>query len=94
MAGQPSQHFGMFVSGIEKRMNSTWRWRRVQRPITVPSSTRRSGEQGGGAVPLIIVGHRLAAPGLDRQSGLGAVARLDLTLRVEVEHYAGAGGST
>ena len=31
------------------------------------------GEQGGGAVPLVIVRHGLAAPGLDRQSRLGAV---------------------
>jgi hypothetical protein len=27
-------------------------------------------EQGGGAVPLVIVRHGLAAAGLDRQSGL------------------------
>jgi len=49
------------------------------------------GEQGSGAVPLIIVGHRLAAPGLDRQSGLSAVERLDLALLVEAENH-GVGG--
>jgi hypothetical protein len=45
------------------------------------------GEQGGGAVPFVIVRHGLAAPGLDRQSGLGAVERLDLALLVEREHH-------
>jgi hypothetical protein len=32
------------------------------------------GEQGGGAVPLVVMGHGLAAPGLDRQPGLGRVS--------------------
>src|SRR6516162_9654336 len=55
---QPSQHLGMFVSGVvvehrvdqlasrdlardasRKRMNSQWRWRCMQRPMTVSSST-------------------------------------------------------
>jgi hypothetical protein len=45
------------------------------------------GEQGGGAVPLVIVRHGLAAARLDRQSGLGAVERLDLALFVEREHH-------
>ena len=44
------------------------------------------GEQGG-AVPLVVVRHRLAAPGLDRQSGLGAVERLDLALLVDRQHH-------
>ena len=33
------------------------------------------GEQGGGAVPLVIMHHGLAAPGLDRQSGLARRGR-------------------
>jgi hypothetical protein len=45
------------------------------------------GEQGSGAVALVVVRHGLAAPGLDRQSGLGAVERLDLALFVEREHH-------
>ena len=45
------------------------------------------GEQGGGAVPLVIVRHGLAAPGLDRQSRLGAVERLDLALFVDRQHH-------
>jgi hypothetical protein len=40
------------------------------------------GEQGSGAVPFVVVRHGLAAPRLDRQSGLGAVERLDLALLV------------
>jgi hypothetical protein len=45
------------------------------------------GEQDSGAVTLVVVRHGLAAPGLDRQSGLGAVERLDLALFVEREHH-------
>jgi len=45
------------------------------------------GEQGGGAVALVIVCHGLAAPGLDRQSRLGAVERLDLPFFVEREPH-------
>src|SRR5438067_9211086 len=41
------------------------------------------GEQGGGAVALIVVGHGAGAPLLQRQSGLGAIERLDLALLVE-----------
>jgi hypothetical protein len=45
------------------------------------------GEQGGGAVPLVIVGHGLAAPGFDRQSRLGAIERLDLAFFVDRQHH-------
>ena len=45
------------------------------------------GEQGGGAVPLVIVRHGLAAPGLDRKSRLGAVEGLDLALFVNRQHH-------
>ena len=44
-------------------------------------------EQGGGAVPLVVVRHGLAASRLDRQSGLGAVERLDLALLVNRQHH-------
>src|ERR1700737_3779705 len=47
----------------------------------------KRSEQGGGAVPLVIVRHGLAAPGLDRQSGLGAVEGLDLALFVNRQHH-------
>jgi len=40
------------------------------------------GEQGGGAVALVVVGHGLAAPLFERQTGLGAVERLDLALLI------------
>ena len=45
------------------------------------------GEQGRGAVPLIVTRHRLTAARLDRQSGLGAVERLDLALFVDRQHH-------
>jgi hypothetical protein len=41
------------------------------------------GEQGGGAIALIGVGHGAAFSGLERQAGLGAVERLDLRLLVD-----------
>ena len=45
------------------------------------------GEQGGGAIALIIVCHGGAAPLLHRQSGLGAVERLDLALLVDAQDH-------
>src|SRR5215469_15116266 len=45
------------------------------------------GEQSGGAVPLVVVRHGLAASGFDRQSRLGAVERLDLALFVYRQHH-------
>jgi hypothetical protein len=41
------------------------------------------GEQGGGAVTLVVVGHGAAFAGLDRQTGLGAVERSDLRFLVD-----------
>ena len=52
-----------------------------------PVEHAEGSEQGGGAVPLVIVRHGLAAPRLDRQSGLGAVERLDLALLVNRQHH-------
>ena len=45
------------------------------------------GEQGGGAVPLVVVRHRAAAAALERQAGLGAVERLDLAFLVDRQHH-------
>src|SRR6185503_3764824 len=53
--------------------------------VAVEHAERR--EQRGGAVPLVIMGHRLAAPRLDRQSRLGAVERLDLALLVDRQYH-------
>ena len=44
------------------------------------------GEQGGGAMALVVVGHGGAASLLHRQAGLGAIEGLDLALLVEAEH--------
>ena len=44
-----------------------------------------SGEQGSGAVALVVVGHGGAASFLHRQTGLGAIEGLDLALLVKTE---------
>ena len=44
------------------------------------------GEQRGGAVALVVVGHGAGAALLHRQAGLGAVERLDLALLVDRQH--------
>src|SRR5213595_966048 len=49
------------------------------------------GEQGGCAVAFVVVGHRPGASRLHRQSRLGAVEGLDLTLLVDREND-GVGG--
>src|ERR1700704_6706339 len=43
------------------------------------------GEQGGGAVALIVMCHRAGTASLQRQAGLGAVERLDLALLIDRE---------
>src|SRR5215831_13914226 len=44
-------------------------------------------EQGGGAMALVVVGHRRAASLLHWQTRLSAVQRLDLALLVDAEHH-------
>src|ERR1700757_4443699 len=44
------------------------------------------GEQRGGAVALVIMGHGGGTPLLQEQARLGAVERLDLALLVDREH--------
>jgi len=46
-----------------------------------------SGEQRGRAVTLVVMGHGSAAAGLQRQSRLGTVERLDLRFLVDAEHH-------
>ena len=50
------------------------------------------GEQRRRAVALVIVRHRAALAGLQRQAGLGAVERLDLALLVDRRTTAWPGG--
>ena len=45
------------------------------------------GEQGGGAMALVVVGHGAEATGLHRQARLGAVERLDLRFYVHREDH-------
>ena len=51
-----------------------------------------SGEQRRGAVPLVIVGHRLRAARDHRQRGLGAVQGLHRGLLVRAQHDRPSGG--
>ena len=51
------------------------------------------GEQGGGTVANIIVGHRSALAGLEWQAGLGAIDRLDLRLLVDRQGKSVSGGA-
>src|SRR3954470_1693750 len=72
---------------LRKRMNSWCRWRCMQRPRTVPSRIVEGGEQRGGAMALVVVGHGAGAALLQRQAGLGAIERLDLRLLVNRQHH-------
>ena len=45
------------------------------------------GEQGGGAVALVVVGHRASSALLHRQRRLGAVQGLDLRLLIHAQHH-------
>ena len=51
------------------------------------------GEQGGGAMALVIVRHGATAALLERQARLGAIERLDRALLIHREHQAVSGGS-
>ena len=44
----------------------------------LPGRGLQGGEQRGGTVAFVVVGHRPGPPGLHRQAGLGAIERLDL----------------
>ena len=49
------------------------------------------GEQGGGAVALVVIGLPLDLAGAHRQDRLGAIQRLDLALLVHADHDRGPG---
>ena len=51
------------------------------------------GEQGGGAVPDVVVGALLGMAGLHRQHLLGAVQRLNLGLLIDTSTIAFSGGA-
>ena len=52
-----------------------------------PVEDVEGGEQGGGSVALVVMGHRRAFAGLDRQTRLGPIQRLDLALFVDGQHH-------
>ena len=68
-------------------MNSTWRWHWHAAADDGAVEHAKCREQGGGAVPLVVVRYGLAASGLDRQPGLGAVQRLDLAFFIDRQHH-------
>ena len=58
---------------------------RLQRGGHLPGGDVEGGEQGGGAVPVVVVGAALDQPRLHRQHRHGAVQRLDLGLLVHAQ---------
>ena len=61
-------------------MNSWWRWALHAAPDDLALEHVEGGEQGGRAMPLVVVGHGAKTALFHRQAGLGAVERLDLRL--------------
>lgn len=60
--------------------------------MTLPSSTHAErGEQGRGAIALVVVGHGCALAPLQRKPWLGAVEGLDLALLVDGDDHRVAG---
>ena len=58
----------------------------LAQPGHLPGRDLQRGEQGGGAVPDVVVGALLGVAGLHRQRLLGPVQRLDLGLLVHAQH--------
>ena len=76
-------------------MNSWWRWRLHVAADDGAVEDVEGGEQRGGAVTFVVVGHRAGAARLHRQPWLGTVERLNLALFPLTERTtAWAGGST
>jgi hypothetical protein len=59
----------------------------MQRPEHRPVEHVQGGEEGGGAVALVVVGHRRASARLGGQPRLGAVEGLDLGLLVDGQDH-------
>src|SRR5664279_5613908 len=63
---------------LRKRMNSWYRWRCHVAADDGTVEDVKSSEQRGRTVAFVVVGHRSSTARLHRQTGLGAVERLDL----------------
>jgi hypothetical protein len=72
-------------------MNSWCRWRCMLRPDDGAVEPIEGGKQRRCAMAFVVVGHRPGAALLHRQTGLGAVERLDLALLINREDD-GVGG--
>ena len=72
-------------------LNSTARWRSVQRADHLAAGEIERGVQAGGAVPLVVVGRPRRGAGQHRQDRCGAVERLDLALLIDAQHHRALG---
>ena len=64
----------------------------VATPVDLAAGHLQRGEQTGGAVAQVIMGHAGGQPGPHRQHRLGAVKRLNLRLLVHAQHQRALGG--
>src|SRR5215207_1146281 len=73
------------LAGRDRRLDGVEEADNLLMPVALHAASEHGavqdiegGEQCGGAVALVVVGHRPGAALLERQAGLGAVERLDL----------------
>ena len=71
----------------KKLRNSLARWRGMHSPMTRPDLTSSAAKSVGGAMALVVVGHRGRPPLLERQTRLCPIERLDLGLLIDAEHH-------
>ena len=72
-------HMDALVASMRVEEADELRWRCMQRPMTLPSSTLRAANR-------VVVPFVAKTALFHRQAGLGAVERLDLRLFVDREH--------
>src|SRR5215471_6694607 len=58
----------------------------LTKPVHLAVGRIEGGEKSSRAIAFVIVCHGLAAPTLERQSGLGTIQSLDLTFLVHAQH--------
>src|SRR5215472_13412371 len=58
----------------------------LTKPVDLAVGRIEGGEKSSRAIAFVIVCHGLAAPTLERQSGLGTIQSLDLTFLVHAQH--------
>ena len=78
-------HAGLDVAQEGEELLMTVAWAALGQDLA--GGDVQGGEQGGGAMPDIIVGHALDVAESHRQHRLGALQRLDLRLFVDAQHH-------